>query len=174
MNLGLLILRVVVGALFVGHGAQKLFGWFGGYGPEGTGSFFESLGLRPGRLMAIGAGLGEFVGGALLALGFVTPLAAALLIAVMAVAVATVHWSKGVWASNGGFEYNLVLAAVAFAVTGIGAGRWSLDHAFTFHIAGAGWALMALAAGLLGALVTLAAGRFEARRHTGRATPTAA
>jgi putative oxidoreductase len=174
MNLGLLILRLVVGVLFVGHGAQKLFGWFGGYGPEGTGSFFESLGLRPGRLMAIGAGMGEFAGGVLLALGLVTPLVAALLIAVMAVAVATVHWSKGVWATDGGFEYNLVLAAVAFALAGVGAGRSSLDRVFAFHIAGAGWALAALAAGLLGAIVTLAVARFEARRHPGQATPSAA
>lgn len=174
MNLGLLVLRVIVGVLFVGHGAQKLFGWFGGYGPEGTGSFFESLGLAPGRLMAIAAGLAELGGGALFALGLLTPLAAALLIAVMAVAVATVHWTKGVWASNGGFEYNLVLVAAAFAVSAIGAGRWSLDRVFAFHIAGAGWALAALAAGLLGGIVAVAAGRFEARRHTGQATPTAA
>jgi putative oxidoreductase len=96
MNPGLLILRLVVGVLFVGHGAQKLFGWFGGHGREGTGSFFESLGLRPGRLIA---------------LGLLTPVAPALLIAVMSVAVATVHWSKGVWATGGGFEYNLVLVS---------------------------------------------------------------
>lgn len=174
MNLGLLVLRVIVGGLFIGHGAQKLFGWFGGYGPEGTGSFFESLGLAPGRLMAIAAGLGEFAGGLLFALGLLTPLAAALLIAVMAVAVATVHWSKGLWATGGGYEYNLVLAAVMFAVSGIGAGRWSLDHAFALHIAGAGWALAALAAGLLSAIIAIASGRFGARRHAGPATPSAA
>jgi putative oxidoreductase len=173
MNLGLLVLRVVLGALFIGHGAQKLFGWFGGYGPSGTGSFFESLGLRPGRVMAIGAGIGEFAGGLLFALGLLTPLAAALLIAVMAVAVATVHWSKGLWVSDGGFEYNLVLVACAFALSAIGAGRWSLDRLLSLHDAGIGWALAALAAGLLGAILAIVAGRYEAERHAGRATPTA-
>lgn len=173
MNLGLLIVRVVVGALFMGHGAQKLFGSFGGHGPRGTGAFFESLGLRPGRAMAIGAGLAELTGGALFALGLITPLAAALLIAVMAVAVATVHWSKGLWVSDGGFEYNLVLAAVAFGVTAIGAGDWSLDHLLTLDVAGTGWALAALAAGLLAAIVAIAVGRFEARRHPDVSTTTA-
>lgn len=173
MNLALLVLRLIVGVLFVGRGAQKLFAWFGGHGPEATGAFFESLGLRPGRVMAIGAGLGELAGGLLFILGLITPLAAALLISVMAVAVAAVHWRKGVWAGAGGFEYNRVLAAVAFAMAGVGAGRWSLDHAFALHIAGTGWAPAALAAGMLGAVVVLAAGRLEARRHTGRATATA-
>jgi len=84
-------------------------------------------------MLAFGAGLAEVAGGALLALGLVTPLAAALLIAVMATAVATVHWQNGVWATEGGFEYNLVLAAIAFAVTSIGAGKWSLDHVLGLH-----------------------------------------
>lgn len=107
-----MVLRIVVGALFAGHGAQKLFGFFGGHGVNATGGFFESLGLRPGGIMALAAGLAELAGGALFALGL---LAAALMIAVMVTAIATVHWHSGVWVTNGGFEYNLVLAIVAFS-----------------------------------------------------------
>jgi putative oxidoreductase len=171
MELGLLVLRVFVGALFVGHGAQKLFGWFGGAGPEGTGRFFESVGLRPGRTMALGAGLAELMGGALFAAGLVTPLGAALMIAVMSTAIATVHWPNGIWASEGGFEYNLVLIAAAFAVTSTGAGKWSLDHALGLHVAGPEWAVGALLAGVLGMIAALAARRL--RRH-GATGPTPA
>ena len=164
MELGLLVLRVVVGLLFMGHGAQKLFGMFGGYGIEGTGGFFESLGLRPGRLHASGAGVAEFAGGALLALGLLTPLAAFLLIATMVVAVATVHWSRGVWSSEGGYEYNLVIVASVFAITATGPGKWSLDHALSIDGDGTGWALAALGAALLGGLATLGLGRIGAAR----------
>jgi putative oxidoreductase len=111
--------------------------FFGGHGLDGTGAFFESLGLRPGRMMALAAGLAELTGGALFALGLLTPLAATLLIAVMVTAIATVHGRNGVWVTNGGFEYNLVLAAVPFAVASIGAGKWSLDHVLGLHVAGA-------------------------------------
>jgi putative oxidoreductase len=173
MELGLLVLRIVVGALFVGHGAQKLFGWFGGAGPDGTGGMFESLGLRPGRATAIAAGLAELTGGALFASGFMTPLAAGLLIAVMSTAIATVHWPNGVWVSEGGFEYNLVLIAAAFAVTSIGAGKWSLDHVLDLHVAGPKWAVGALLAGLLGALGALALRRLRTHGATG-ATPASA
>jgi len=164
MELGLLALRVVVGSLFVGHGTQKLFGWFGGHGRAGTARFFESLGLQPATVMAVSAGMAEVAGGALLALGLLTPLAAALLISVMAVAIATVHWRNGPWVTEGGYEYNAVMIAVAFALAAIGAGRWSLDHAFGLADAGAGWGLAALAAGLLGAALSLAIGRLGARR----------
>src|SRR5919204_798077 len=120
MSLGLLVLRIVVGLLFFGHGAQKLFGWYGGHGLRGTGAFFESMGFPQGRRQAFTAGLFEAGGGLLLALGLVTPFAAAGLIAVMTVAVIKVHFAKGVWISNGGYEYNAVLAAVAFALAGVG------------------------------------------------------
>src|SRR3981081_43848 len=170
MGIGLLVLRVVAGALFAGHGTQKLFGWFGGGGLERTGRSFESLGLRPGRTMALGAGLAELCGGALFALGLLTPLAAALLIAVMSCAVATVHWSHGVWVSEGGFEYNLVLVAIALAVTSIGAGKWSLDHALSLNVAGPGGALGAVGAGVLAAIAARALGRIRAHGATG-ATP---
>src|SRR3954470_17344334 len=118
MDLALLVLRLVVGLLFVGHGAQKLFGIFGGHGLAGTAGFFESIGLRPGRIHAPAAGAAEFVGGALLMLGLATPLGALLIIAVMVAAVATVHLPNGVWATSNGYELNLVYGAVAFALAG--------------------------------------------------------
>ena len=176
MNLGLLILRVVVGLLFVGHGAQKLFGIWGGHGLQGTAGFFEAIGLRPGRFHATAAGVIEFAGGALLALGLVTPFAAAALIAVMTAAVITVHGSKGLWSTGGGYEYNLVLAAAAFALASIGAGNWSLDHALSLSDHGVLWAVGALAVGLLGGIAAVVSGRSMAReRHRGATQrPTAA
>src|SRR5436305_2023890 len=128
MNLGLLILRLVVGLLLAGHGAQKLFGWFGGHGLSGTASFFDQLGLKPGHLHARAAGVLELGGGILLALGLLTPFASMAVIGVMTAAVITVHGRKGPWVTDGGFEYNAVLAAVAFALAALGAGEWSLDR----------------------------------------------
>jgi putative oxidoreductase len=174
MELGLLVLRVVLGLLFVGHGAQKLFGVFGGYGIQGTGGFFESLGLRPGRVHAFNAGAAEFAGGALLALGLLTPLAAVLLIGTMTVAIATVHWSKGVWSSEGGYEYNLVIMSAVFAITATGPGNWSLDHALSIDANGKGWALIALGVGVVGAAATIAAGRMAAARQPDTTPPATA
>ena len=159
MDLALLILRVAIGAFFIGHGAQKLFGAFGGHGLAGTGRFFESLGMRPGRLHATGAGIAEFAGGLLLVLGLLTPLGAMMIIAVMAVAIMTVHAAKGPWVTDGGYEYNVVLIAGAFALAGAGAGEWSLDGAMDLDVAGAGWALGAFGLGLLGAIGAVLAGR---------------
>src|SRR5436190_22534731 len=116
MDLALLVLRVVVGFLFAGHGAQKLFGVFGGGGLDGTAQMFEKLGLRPSGLHARIAGTTEFMGGLLIVLGLLTPFAAAGLIAVMTAAVVTVHGPNGLWSSNRGYEYNLVLAATLFAL----------------------------------------------------------
>jgi putative oxidoreductase len=159
MDLALLVLRVVVGLLFVGHGAQKLVGAFGGGGLEGTAGMFDSIGLRPGTLHARAAATAEFMGGLLLALGLFTPFAAAALIAVMTTAVVTVHAPNGIWNTNKGYEYNLVLATVAFALAGIGSGAWSLDNAFGFDLHGTGWALAALAAGLCGGGGAVISGR---------------
>ena len=163
MNLGLLVLRVVVGVLFAGHGAQKLFGAFGGAGIEGTAAGFEKGGLRPGRLHAWAAGFAEAGGGLLLALGLVTPFAAVALIAVMTAAIATVHAPNGVWVTKGGYEYNLVLIAVAVALAGAGPGAWSLDHAFGWDLAGTGWAIGALLVGVLGGALAVASGRWQTR-----------
>ncbi len=133
-DLGLLILRTVVGLLFVGHGAQKLFGWFGGTGLGGTAAWMEQLGLRPGRLWALAAGLAEFVGGASLALGLLVPVAAVLIVAVMATAIALVHARNGLWVQNGGYEYPLVNSAVAVAVALAGPGRYGLEPALGLHV----------------------------------------
>ena len=143
MELALLVLRVVVGALFFGHGTQKLFGWFGGHGPAGTGQFFESIGMKPGRAMAYAAGAAEAIGGLLIAFGLFMPAAAAMIISVMAVAIWTVHRTNGLWVTDNGYEYPLVLIAVAFAFAGIGAGEWSLDSAFDMAWSGEQWALAA-------------------------------
>jgi putative oxidoreductase len=169
MDLALMVLRIVVGALFIGHGSQKLFGVFGGGGPAATAEMFERLELRPGHRHAVMAGGGEFFGGALLALGLLTPLAAAMLIGVMTAAVITVHARNGIWNSEQGFEYNLVLATVAFAVTCIGPGAWSLDNVLGIEADGVGWGLAALAVGLIGGVGAVIIGRLEshgdARTH---------
>jgi putative oxidoreductase len=127
MALGLLVVRVVVGLLFVGHGAQKLFGWFGGYGPKGTGGWMESIGIKPGVAMAVAAGLMELVGGLLFAAGLLTPLAAALIVFAMLGAIVKVHGPNGLWATANGYEYNLVLVAIAIGVALTGAGDYSID-----------------------------------------------
>jgi putative oxidoreductase len=159
MDLALLVLRLVVGLLFASHGAQKLFGAFGGGGLEGTSGMFDSIGLRPGWLHARAAGAAEFGGGLLLALGLFTPFAAAALIAVMTAAVVTVHAKNGIWNTNQGYEFNLVLATVAFALAGIGSGSWSLDNALNFDLNGVVWALVALGLGVLGGLGSVLSGR---------------
>lgn len=125
--LGLLIIRLVVGLTFMAHGAQKLFGWFGGYGPKGTGGWMESIGVKPGVPMAIMAGLSEFGGGLLFAAGLLTPLGAALLVITMLVAIFTVHIKNGFWTTSGGYEFNLLLIAVAIGVALTGAGSYSID-----------------------------------------------
>jgi putative oxidoreductase len=164
MDLALLVLRVVVGLLFVGHGAQKLFGVFGGGGLEGTANMFDNIGLRPGWLHARAAGTAEFLGGALLALGLFTPFAAAVLIAVMTAAVIKVHAANGIWNTNQGYEFNLVMAAAVFALAGVGAGSWSLDNAFGFDLHGAAWAIGALVGGVIGGVGTVLSARTAAGR----------
>jgi putative oxidoreductase len=151
MRIGRLLLRTVVGGFFVGHGTQKLFGWFGGYGLEGTAQGFEQLGIRPGKPNAIAAGVAEAGGGALLVTGLETPLAAAALTATMLTAIKTVHLEKGPWATNGGYEYNAVLIAAVLAIAEVGPGPLSLDAARGKERHGSGWALAALVAGVIGA-----------------------
>ncbi|MGG1660412.1 DoxX family protein [Brevibacillus sp. NRS-1366] len=126
MDLGLLIIRLVVGLLFIGHGAQKLFGWFGGYGLKGTGGWLESIGVKPGVAMALIAGLGEFVGGLLFATGVGTWVGAILIAITMLVAIIKVHSQNGVWVTQNGYEYNLTLIAVAIGVALIGPGAYVL------------------------------------------------
>jgi len=125
--LGLLIIRLVVGLSFMAHGAQKLFGWFGGYGPKGTGGWMESMGMKPGVLMAVMAGLMELIGGVLFASGLFTVIGAFLIVATMLGAIVKVHGPNGYWATANGYEYNLLLIAVAVGLALIGAGDYSLD-----------------------------------------------
>jgi putative oxidoreductase len=165
MDLALLVLRLVVGLLFVGHGAQKLFGVFGGGGLEGTAGMFDKIGFRPGWLHARFAGTAEFLGGALIALGLFTPFAAAALIGVMTAAIITVHAPNGIWNTNRGYEFNLVMVAAVFALAGVGAGSWSLDNVFGFDLHGTVWALAALGAGVIGGVGTVLSGRIGARRE---------
>jgi putative oxidoreductase len=151
MKIGRLLLRLSVGGFFVGHGTQKLFGWFDGNGLDATAKGFEALGLRPGRANAIAAGVAETGGGALLAAGLATPFAASVLTATMLTAIETVHAKNGPWLSKGGYEYNVVLIAAALALVEVGPGGLSLDAARGCERSGSGWALAALLVGALGA-----------------------
>ena len=152
MKTGRLLLRLAVGGFFIGHGTQKLFGWFGGHGLEGTGQFFDQLGMRPGRRNALAAGVSETAGGAGMVLGLATPLSAALLTGTMLTAINRVHLKNGPWASNGGYEYNVVLIAAALALAETGPGEPSLDSALGIEVTGPKVALGALALGAAGAL----------------------
>ena len=154
MAYGLLLLRLVAGGTMFAHGAQKLFGWFGGGGLRGTAGFFGSLGFRAPLATALLAALAE-AGGLAFAAGLLTPLAALGIVVVMLTAIALVHWSKGFFSGAGGYEFNLVLLAVALSVAGTGPGRFSLDHAIGWddNISGGWWMLgVAVAAVALTAL----------------------
>jgi putative oxidoreductase len=153
--------RTVIGGLFIGHGTQKLFGWFGGPGLEAAAAGYDSMGLRPGRRNAIAAGAAETVGGAAFALGLAMPLAAAALIGTMITAIRTVHLRNGPWNSNGGYEYNLVLIVAVAALVEAGPGCLSIDHARGARRQGALWALAALAAGAAGSAAVLELARRE-------------
>jgi putative oxidoreductase len=156
LNLGLLLIRLIFGLVMVAHGAQKLFGWFGGYGLAGTGGFFESLGFRPGRRFAFAAALSEFTGGWLFALGFLGPVGPALIVAVMLVASISVHWRNGLFAATNGVEVPLLYATAAIGVALIGFGTYSLDAALglaTFWTPGL--IGLALTAGVLGGIANL-------------------
>jgi putative oxidoreductase len=171
VEVALLVIRVIAGLLFAGHGAQKLFGWFGGNGLKGTGGFFEdNLGLSPGRFHAGAAGFNEFAGGLLLAFGLFTPLAAALIIATMTAAIFTVHAKNGPWATNNGWELNVLYGLIGFAIAGIGAGTISLDNALGLDIAGIGWAIGALVVGIAGGFAAVLTGRANTRRTSASGT----
>jgi putative oxidoreductase len=128
-DFALTLLRATVGLLFVGHGTQKLFGWLGGDGPEGTAEAFAKMRVREPRMAAYAVGASELGGGALLALGLLTPLACAALLAVMLGAIALAHWPK-FWVQKGGFEYPFVNAIIVTMFGLMGPGGWSLDEAF--------------------------------------------
>jgi putative oxidoreductase len=160
MDIAFLIVRLIVGLALAAHGAQKLFGWFEGHGIEGTGGFMESIGFRPGRLFAFSAGLGEFAGGLLTALGLGGALGPAIIVMVMIVAIGAVHLPKGFFADRGGFELPLVYCAAALAIAFGGNGLYSLDRVFgltflTDHTQ----VWYAIAAAIIVALANLLVGR---------------
>lgn len=176
MAFGLFLLRVVIGALFVGHGTQKLFGWFGGPGIDGTRGMFRSLGYRRPRAMAILAGGAETGAGALLVLGLLTPLAAAAVIGLMVNAIVAVHAGNGPWVADGGWEYNAVLAAAATTFAFAGPGGFALDPALGLGMTQGGWGITTILVGLGSAGVVLAmrettpaAAEAEAPREEARA-----
>jgi putative oxidoreductase len=158
MASGLLLLRLVVGGAFVGHGTQKLFGWFGGYGPQGTGGFFSARGYRAGVLMAVAAGTAETSGGTLLALGFLTPLAGALLATVMINAIVAVTFKRAFML---GSELELAYLTVAVALAATGAGRFSIDNAIGWWgtLSGFWWGVGAFGAAAVVSFFTLTVGR---------------
>ena len=161
LDTGLLLLRLVVGLTLAAHGAQKLFGMFRGGGLVGTGGWLESIGFRPGRRQALLAGGTELVGGGLLAIGFLTPLAAAMAIGVMIVAAVAGHGGKGFFVTRGGWEYCFVLGGMAAALAFTGPGTWSFDRLVGFAGGGLLWGLFALALGVAGAAGQLATRRVE-------------
>ena len=162
VSIGLLIGRLVVGLLMAAHGAQKLFGWFGGHGLEGTGHFFGSLGFKPGRTFATLAGLGELGSGLLIALGFLGPIGQAVILSVMIVAGISVHWRNGLFATNNGIEVPLLYATAAIALAFTGFGRYSLDAALGLTALSAPTAtFIALGVGIIGGILNLTVGRDE-------------
>ncbi len=152
MGLGKLMLRATVGGYFFGHGMQKLTGWFGGHGPDGTGRFFEQVGLKPGRENALLAGAAEAGGGSLLALGFLTPAAVSMLTGVMANAIRHVHWEKGLWSTEGGVEYPVVILGALAALGDSGPGRFSLDEQLGIGLRGPAVTAVAMGAGAAAAV----------------------
>jgi putative oxidoreductase len=158
MSYGILLLRLVVGLAFVGHGTQKLFGWFGGYGPKGTGGFFASQGYRAPVLMAVLAGLAEAGGGTLLALGLATPLAGALLAIVMINAIGSVTFKKAFML---GSELEIAYLTIAVSLAATGPGRFSIDRAIGWDddISGVWCGVAALGAALVVSFLTLTLGR---------------
>jgi putative oxidoreductase len=161
MSYGILFLRVVLGLIMASHGAQKLFGWWGGPGLQGVNGWLTSMRFRGGWLPVLLLVTGEFGGGLLLALGLGTPFAAAAVVGVMVVAIATTHWRNGFWNGARGYEFNLLILTAAAALAAIGPGRFSFDREFGWadNLSGVWWGVGALGAGAFAALVILTVGR---------------
>lgn len=162
MKIARLVSRTVIGGLFIGHGTQKLFGLFGGPGRAGTEAMMEQLDMYPARYQALAAGVTETAGGALLALGLATPLAATSLIGTMITAIRKVHLSNGAWAANGGYEYNLVLIAALLDLAENGPGDLSLDAAAGLDTNGPAWGVGALALAAAASALAVEVGRRSA------------
>jgi putative oxidoreductase len=158
-SFGLLLLRIVIGLLVAGHGAQKLFGWFGGQGFGNTVAWLKSQRFKPAWLWALFATLGEFGGGLLLALGLLTPLAAIVIFAAMLMAIIKVHWAKGFWNAKGGYEFPLVLLFAALALGLTGPGSYAIDTLIGFVLP-----VQLFALGLLIVLVVVVIGVVTSRQ----------
>ena len=169
MKVARLLARLFIGGMVIGHGTQKLFGWFGGPGIDGTTGMMEKLGLAPPRANAYAASLSEAVGGAAIALGAFTPAAAASLIGTMTTAIRTVHLKNGFWSTGGGYEYNLTIIAALLLIVDGGPGALSVDGALGIEETGPGVALGALALGVLGSTVTLAAAKSAGQKAAAEA-----
>ena len=156
MEAGLLVVRVVLGSILAAHGAQKLFGWFGGHGLAGTSGWLDSMGFKPARPHATVVGLAEFGGGVSLVLGLISPLGAAAVAGVMLVAVATVHWSNGFFNASGGYEFNLLIIATAIALAITGPGEVSVDRFAGWTLAGPAWGAAAFGISAVAAASVLA------------------
>jgi putative oxidoreductase len=163
LGTGLLLARLIFGVLMVAHGGQKLFGWLGGYGIDGTASFFEQLGFRPAKLFVVTASVSEVASGILIALGLLGPVGPALLLSVMIVAAVSVHWKGGLFAGTNGIEVPLLYATGAVALAFTGPGPFSLDTVLGIDPT---WTpalkLAAVAVGVVGGVVNL-----QARRSAG-------
>src|SRR5260221_2903314 len=161
MASGVLLLRLVLGLTMAGHGAQKVFGWFGGYGPRGTAGFFAGLRFRAPLGMAVMAGLAELGGGLLLAAGFLTPFAALAIAVVMLNAIGTVHFRNGFWNSAGGVEFPFLIWTSAVALAAIGGARYSLDAwlGWADNLSGVWWGVGVAVLGAAISLVTVVLGR---------------
>lgn len=160
ISAGLLAVRLVLGLYMAAHGAQKLFGWFGGHGLGGTSAFFEQIGFRPARRFVIAASVTEIVSGGLVALGFLGPIGPALMISVLIVAAVSVHWPNGMFVTSNGIEHAVIFATSAFALALIGPGVFSADAALglqAFWTTQIAW--MAVLAAIVGGVVNLAARR---------------
>ena len=167
LSIGLLVVRVVIGLIMAAHGAQKLLGWFGGYGLRGTGEFFVQLGFQPGPAFAAAASISESTSGLLVAFGFLGPIGPALMISVMIVAAVTVHWEHGLFAATNGIEVPLLYGTAAFGLALTGFGQYSLDA--WLGIAG-GWPTLvtwiALTLGIVGGFANVALRRRPAAART--------
>lgn len=160
---GFLVVRLVIGLAIAAHGAQKLFGWYGGYGLAGTGGFFETLGFRPGKLFAGAAGTSEFVGGLLIATGLFGAVGPMLVLSTMLVAMLSVHIKNGFFAAGNGIEVPLIYAAGVVTLAFAGYGALSLDTLFGISVTSQPavvWGLLAL--GIVGGLLTMAVRRVPA------------
>lgn len=168
VDIGILMIRLVLGLILAGHGAQKMFGWFGGGGPEGTAKMMEKLNLEPSHLWGFFSGFNEFAGGLLTAAGLLMPLGPLLLIANMLVAISTVHWQNGFWNTKKGYEYPLMIGLVALALGVTGAGSYALDAVLPFALPEP----LTLIVGLAGAVVAWLMIVAIAHRRAGHATRT--